>query len=91
MKLFYGNSYCTLEYKTEAIRKVVINYRGSITIRHHHMEFLKRLNNHRGYFFNFGKKSLLINRNNVITIGYNEETLGEIELFRWSGEFKITS
>ena len=58
MKLIYGNSYCTLEYGVENIRNIVIKYRGNITIRHHHMEFLGKLNKHRGYFFNFGKKLL---------------------------------
>ena len=91
MKLIYGKSYCTLEYGVENIRNIVIKYRGNITIRHHHMEFLGKLNKHRGYFFNFGKKSLLIKSYNEIKIGYNEEIFGEVDLFRWIGEFKILS
>ena len=91
MQLIYGNSYCTLKYGVENIRNVIIKYRGSITIRHHHMEFIKRVGKNGALFFNFGKKSLLINRNNSIKIGYNEEIIGEIELFRWIGEFRIIS
>ena len=91
MKLIYGNSYCTLKENVENIQNVVIKYRGRITIKHHHMEFIKRIDKTRGFFFNFGKKSLLINRNNTIKIGYNEEIVGDIELFRWIGEFRIIS
>ena len=63
MKLIYGNSYCTLKENVENIQNVVIKYRGRITIKHHHMEFIKRIDKTRGFFFNFGKKSLLINGN----------------------------
>ena len=91
MKLTYGNSYCILEYGVENIRNVTIQYRGSITIKHHHMEFIKRVGKNRALFFNFGKKSLLIKSYNEIKIGYNEEIFGEVDLFRWIGEFKILS
>ena len=91
MQLIYGNSYCTLKYNIENIRNVIIKYKGSITIKHHHMEFIKRIDKNRARFFNFGKKSLLIQKLNEIHIGYNEDTIGEIELFRWIGNFRITS
>ena len=91
MKLTYGNSYCILKYNIENIRNVVIKYRGSITLKHHHMEFIGRIDKNRARFFNFGKKSLLIKRDNEIQIGYNEDIVGEIELFRWIGNFRILS
>lgn len=91
MKLIYGNSHCTLHYGVEAIRSVVIKYRGSIVIKHEHMEFLRQRNKRNGLFKNFEQKSLLIHNNNQIRIGYVKEVIGEIELFRWIGNFKILS
>ena len=91
MKLTYGNSYCTLEYGVENISNIVISYRGNITIKHHHMEFIKKVGKNRALFFNFGEKSLLIKSYNKIRIGYNKEISGKVELFRWIGEFKILS
>ena len=91
MKLIYGNSHCTLHYGVENVKSVVIKYRGSITIKHQHMEFLHQVNRRNGMFKNFSQKSLLIHNNNQIRIGYVKEVVGEIELFRWVGNFKILS
>ena len=91
MKLIYGNSYCTLHYGVENVKSVVIKYRGAISIKHNHMEFLHQINRRNGMFNNFNRKSLLIRNNNQIRIGYAKEVVGEIELFRWVGEFKILS
>ena len=91
MKLIYGKSHCTLHYGIENVKSVVIKYRGAITIKHPHMEFLKRINRRSGIFNNFSQKSILIHNNNQIRIGFAREAVGEIELFRWIGDFKILS
>ena len=91
MKLIYGKSYCTLHYGIENVKSVVIKYKGSISIKHQHMEFVQRINRRSGIFNNFNQKSILIHNYNQIRIGFAKEVVGEIELFRWVGDFKILS
>lgn len=92
MKLIYGKGICRLQYQQEPLQSVIIRYKGSIVIRHYHMEYIKKIDNFNALFSNFSKDSLLVHSNNKICIGFlSEEVQDEIDLFRWVGNLKITS
>ena len=91
MKIIYGKSLCQLKTAVEPITSIEIKYRGAISIKHLHREVMGRIDKRRIRVKNKDKSSVLTRGNNIITIIFNEDIVGDIDLFRWVGDFRILS
>ena len=89
MEIIYGKDSCIL--KGSLITDVVIRYRGNPYLSHKHLEIMQVLNDNQARVKNRSAKSLLIHGNNQIHIGFIPSVGGEIQLFRYTGYFKIIS
>ena len=89
MKIIYGKDSCILQGST--IKSVVIKYRGNPYLSHKHLEIINILNNNQAQANNITSNSVILHGNNQIHIGYKTAVDGEIQLFRYTGYFKILS
>ena len=90
MKLIYGKGECCINGINEKISSIVIKYQGAVILKHKHAELINVLNNNL-HFRHLKSKSLLIQGNNQIHIGFLPPLIELEELFRYAGEFKILS
>ena len=92
MKLIYGLGNCELEQIDEEIKSIVIKYDGRIVLSHNHFEIMDALSNTKARCRNINNSlSLLIHGNSQIHIGFTNQSGGDIQLFKYSGLFKIIS
>ena len=89
MKIIYGKDSCVLQGNN--ITDVVIHYRGNPYLSHKHLEIISVLNDNQAQVKNISSKSLLLHGNNQIHIGFIPSVDGELQLFRYTGHFKILS
>ena len=89
MKMIYGKDSCVLQGTD--INNVVIKYRGNPYLSHKHLEIVNILNENQAQVNNIKSNSLILHGNNQIHIGWKTAVDGDIQLFRYTGLFKITS
>ena len=89
MKIIYGKDSCILQGSN--IVEVVIKYRGDPYLSHNHLEIIEALNDNQAYVKNINSSSLILHGNNQIHIGWKNAVDGEVQLFRYTGYFKILS
>ena len=89
MKIIYGKDSCVLQGNN--ITDVVIHYRGIPYLSLKHLEIISVLNDNQAQVKNISSKSLLLHGNNQIHIGFIPSVDGELQLFRYTGYFKILS
>ena len=88
MKIIYGKSHCVLQGASQ-IREIVIKYRGNPILAHEHVEFICLIDETKANVKNINSRSVLLHGNKQIHIGYRIPQDGELQLFRYSGYFKI--
>ena len=89
MKIIYGKASCVLQ--GSQITEVVIKYKGNPYLAHSHLEIISVLNKNQAQVKNINSNSLILHGNNQIHIGYKTAVDGELELFKYTGYFKIVS
>ena len=89
MNIIYGKDSCILQGSD--ITEVVIKYRGNPYLSHRHLEIINVLNEKQAQVNNINSNSIILHGNNQIHIGYKTAVGGEIQLFRYTGYFKILS
>ena len=88
MKIIYGKSHCVLQGASQT-KDIVIKYRGNPYLIHSHLEFISIINENQASVKNLNSQSVLLHGNKQIHIGYKIPQDGELELFRYTGYFKI--
>ena len=87
MKIIYGKDSCILDGVN--VTDIVIHYRGNPYLSHNHLEIVEALNDNQARVKNKKSNSLILHGNNQIHIGFKEPFSGELQLFRYTGYFKI--
>ena len=89
MKIIYGKDSCILQ--GSSVSEVVIKYKGNPYLSHNHLEIIDALNDNQAFVKNINSNSLILHGNNQIHIGWKTAIDGDIQLFRYTGYFKILS
>ena len=89
MKVIYGKGICIVQGGN--VSNVVIKYRGNPYLSHNHFEFIDIISETKARANNINSNSLVLHGNNQIHIGYKDVVDGEVQLFRYTGYFKILS
>ena len=89
--IIYGKGNCILKYSTEILQSVVIKYRGNPKLNHNHLSVDAMLGGDKVLMGNYGSKSLLIQGNNQIHIGFMDGAEKEFELFKYTGLFTCST
>ena len=87
MKIIYGQDSCILQ--GSLVTEVVITYQGNPYLSHNHLEIIDILNQNQARVKNGNSTSVIIHGNNQIHIGFKDAIDGELELFKYTGFFKI--
>ncbi len=90
MKIIYGKGECVIDKINEPVQSIIIRYKGNVILKHKFAELYNIINNN-FYFRNLKSKSMLIHGNNQIHIGFITPQNELNELFKYNGDFEITS